>query len=598
MIQLNISKFFNKRNIDLPLDQLKQLQSEKLIHMVKMAKESLLPAFLGPIICLPLFAESAGYDRFYLWFIVANICLLLRAYLVLSTNPQMNIDKNILKMNWAIGLSSACWGFGWLILLPTYSLENYLLYYTITLIFVFINMYGNCLNWSTLVSFIAPLQICLFVYYFFIPNAVVHWPIVTGAALFFYYSLKMGSLFSLSWEKNLILKFKNDALLDELIIEKDTSIAANTAKSDFIATASHDLRQPMQAINIFLALLNDQKMDEDEKLIVGKLKFSADQLNKMFNALLDISKLDAQSILVKDAVFDLSVLASNLQGVLAPIASAKKLELNFKYQHIKAYGDMTLLTQLLMNIISNAIQYTQSGSIDVLFTQDANMLVVQVRDTGMGMGKEDLNSMYKEFYRGQYTRGLHDGLGLGLSIVNRIIKLIGATLSVESDLGKGSAFTVKTHFSTITTNDLLDKTPAANQILGDDYSAFTLEDSQRLHLGHLAIIEDDDVLLNAYYQFFTAAGFVVHLIPLNAEEFYSELTKISRLDFILSDYRLGSENGVSYIQKIREQFNADIPAIIVTADTSPEHLKMFDDLSIKALYKPIEPSEIVKHIKK
>ena len=265
---------------------------------------------------------------------------------------------------------------------------------------------------------------------------------------------------------------------------------------------------------------------------------------------------------------------------------------------MNAYGDLALLTQILMNIISNAIQYTESGGIDVLFTQDTQGLVVQIRDTGLGMSKEDLNSIYKEFYRGQHTRALHDGLGLGLSIVNRIINLIGATLSVESDLGRGSVFTLKTYFATIEPEALLDNTAAANQVLGDDCSAFTLEDSQCLHLGHLAIIEDDDVLLNAYYQFFTAAGFVVHPIPLNAGEFYSELEKISHLDFILSDYRLGFENGASYIQKIREQFNADIPAIIVTADTSPEHLKMFDDLSIKALYKPIEPSEILKHIKK
>jgi len=255
-----------------------------------------------------------------------------------------------------------------------------------------------------------------------------------------------------------------------LTIEKDASIAANAAKSDFIATASHDLRQPMQAINIFLALLNDQKMDEDEKLIIGKLKFSADQLNRMFNALLDISKLDARSILVKDTLFDVSVLASNLQGLLVPIAKAKNLNLNFKYQNMNAYGDLALLTQILMNIISNAIQYTESGSIDVLFTQDTQGLVVQIRDTGLGMSKEDLNSIYKEFYRGQHTRALHDGLGLGLSIVNRIIKLIGATLSVESDLGRGSVFTLKTYFATIEPEALLDNTAAANQVLGDDCS--------------------------------------------------------------------------------------------------------------------------------
>jgi len=132
-------------------------------------------------------------------------------------------------------------------------------------------------------------------------------------------------LFSRSWERSMALRFRNDALVHDLIVEKDASNAANLAKSDFIATASHDLRQPMQAINIFMEMLQKEKLADSGNLIVNKLRFSIDLLNKMFNTLLDISKLDAKAVIVVEETFGAQQLLVELNEHFQPIAHEKIL---------------------------------------------------------------------------------------------------------------------------------------------------------------------------------------------------------------------------------------------------------------------------------
>jgi signal transduction histidine kinase/CheY-like chemotaxis protein len=595
-MRFTFSQFSSREDEGLSHQQTHQLAFEKLAHMHQAARQSLVPAFLGPLICIPLFAASAGYTRFYAWFLIANLCLILRAYLVLTVKPQEDVQRGIAKLNWAIGLPSATWGLGWLLLLPTPLLEQYLLYYSITLIFFFINMFGNAVNRSTLVPFIFPLQICLFAYYLAVPNAIAEWPIVIGATLFFFYSVKLGLIFADSWQKNIILRFRNEELLKALTIEKDISVAANIAKSDFIATASHDLRQPMQAINIFLALLDDRRISEAEKrTLIEKLKASADHLNKMFKTLLDISKLDAQSVQVKQSRFQIAGMVSDLRDIFQPVAAQKKLELIFLAEPMGVYGDRLLLQQILTNLIANAIQYTTTGGVTVSFLLPQGGLVVEVADTGCGIPAAELEFIFQEFYRVQSTRAVHDGLGLGLSIVNRLVKLVGGQLDVVSTPGHGTTFTLKTGYSTKPQGVEAIGSPGAQALA---INGSPSQQGNLLAALHLAVIEDDEALREAYRQFFGSMGFTVHVIPLLEEEFHNSLLNTPQLDFIMSDYRLGHKNGVDYIQMIREEFNAEIPAVIITADTSPEHIKIFEELNIKTLHKPIEPEAILAHITK
>ena len=141
------------------------------------------------------------------------------------------------------------------------------------------------MNWKTFCAFVIPLKIPEVIFICAFYNQVI-WPIAAGSLVTFYLALKMALLFSRSWERSMALRFSNDALVHDLIVEKDASNAANLAKSDFIATASHDLRQPMQAINIFMEMLQKEKLADSGNLIVNKLRFSIDLLNKMFNTLL------------------------------------------------------------------------------------------------------------------------------------------------------------------------------------------------------------------------------------------------------------------------------------------------------------------------
>lgn len=214
-----------------------------------------------------------------------------------------------------------------------------------------------------------------------------------------------------------------------------------------------------------------------------------------------------------------------------------------------------------------------------------------MRDTGCGISQADCELIFKEFFRAEQTRALHDGLGLGLAIVKRLTQLIDATLSVKSRLGSGTTFLLQTKYTLSQELEHQAMMPAYATTSVEPVSSAASTGSK-----HIAIIEDDEALLDAYQKLFSAAGFVVHTIPIVHAELSNSLLTVDRLDFVLSDFRLGAKNGVDFIQSIREEYNAEIPALLLTADTSPQHIQMFSDLNIRVLYKPIKSKEILDYV--
>jgi CheY-like chemotaxis protein/anti-sigma regulatory factor (Ser/Thr protein kinase) len=261
-------------------------------------------------------------------------------------------------------------------------------------------------------------------------------------------------------------------------------------------------------------------------------------------------------------------------------------------------GDPQLLEQILRNLLANAVQYTDTGSIVVSFENDHGHLKVSVQDSGHGIPSEDLPVIFNEFFRSEHSRSHHDGLGLGLSIVNRIVQKIGGECTVKSELGLGSLFTIRTKYTVVNdTNVAISPKVLSTNSGGQAISKAVLDirptNSNNINLG---IIENDFSLQNAYAEYFSKIGYSVHLIPYEEKEFKDYLVDIPQLHFILSDFRLEDRNGIYFIQKLREEFNDDIPACIVTADTSPQHLQLFDHLNIHVLYKPIDIQTIEKFI--
>jgi len=572
---------------------------EKLNYMYSFAKSSTVATILAPIISIPLYNSSIDPWRFYSWFTAMTIIVGIRMYIIYTVDLTKDINRNFALLNWAVGLTTFAWGVGWLILIQENTLLNYLIYEIISLTVLFVGMVGYCVNWKTFFSFVLPLKLpeVIFVYINF---QTIVWPVAAGSLVALYLALKMATLFSKSWEKSISLRFLNDSLVNQLIDEKNASIAANIAKSEFIATASHDLRQPMQALNIYLELINFKNLEATTKSTIQKIKASVEQLNKMFNTLLDISKLDAESVTIQNESFDSKTFLKEIQELFQAQIANKKLDFEFKSNHLFILGDKFLLQQILNNLISNAIQYTSRGRIDVALYAENNYLTLEVKDTGCGISIEDQSLIFKEFYRVSSSRSMHDGLGLGLTIVNRILKIIKAQILLESETGKGSRFKVITSYPTtalLNTNQFKESSAPSN-VLAPIYNhnkvdqPNAVDESKR----HIAVIEDDLSLLAAYTEFFTNKEFTVYSFNGSMSQLQEGLLNITHLDFVISDYRLETETGDQIIQKIREEFNSHIPALILTADTSPQHIKLFKKLKIEVLYKPITTTEIYKFI--
>ena len=568
---------------------IEQVAIEKLGYMRDFAKSSTIATILAPLLCIPLYDVTTGNWQIYAWFLLMAVVVTVRIFLVKSIDLDKDIDLNFKKLNWGVGLVTFAWGMGWLLLVPEMTAVNYLLYQIISLSVLFVGMVGYCVNWKTFCTFVIPLKLPEVIFTCVFYNQII-WPIAAGSLVTFYLALKMALLFSRSWERSMALRFRNEALVNDLIVEKDTSNAANLAKSDFIATASHDLRQPMQAINIFMEMLQKEKLTVGGNLIVKKLRFSIDLLNKMFNTLLDISKLDAKAVIVVEEAFGAKQLLDELNEHFHPIANEKNIELRLSNSQFLIHGDRTLTGQLIRNLLANAIQYTKKGYVEVELRQEIDQLVIVVSDTGLGISEVELPFIYKEFYRSQHSRNSHDGLGLGLTIVNRILKIINGAMSVKSELGVGTVFTISTPFKI--SNDM----KSLAEQFGDNVSHLGADLSTSFQSKHIGIIENDRGLLDAYEHFFGNAGFVVHVIPTTEVDLQFHLLNIPQLDFILSDFRLDSGNSLHLIQRLRDEFNAEIPAVILTADTSPENLKIFNDLNIQVIYKPIEAKEVLAFI--
>ena len=199
-------------------------------------------------------------------------------------------------------------------------------------------------------------------------HKVIVWPIALGSMVAFYLALKMGFLFAKSWEKSFSLRIRNDALFDQLTEEKNASMAANKVKSEFIATASHDLRQPMQAINIFIEMIDPGELNDKHSSIFLRIRKSVSVLNRMFNTLLDISKLDS-NFSIKERLFTTHEIITGLEDSFVDICHEKGIVLNCRHDDFTVRGDANLIEQILRNLLSNAIQYTDRGSITVGFPQ-------------------------------------------------------------------------------------------------------------------------------------------------------------------------------------------------------------------------------------
>lgn len=568
------------------------LLREKAAHITKAARSATIANILAPLLCIPAFGDEVTPLRLNGWLSYMFAVIVVRTWIIYKlaykaehiSDPQ----RNLRMVSFAVGIVGLGWGLGWVLMAPELQMINRMIYvYMITAAMVS-GMFAYSVNKPTFYAFTLPIMI---------PSLgsaiwsleIFPWTFSVGLATLYIVVLSIAKNFSQTFEDSVRLRFRNERLYQELANERDQSIAANVAKSRFIAVASHDLRQPMHAVNVYLDLVNFDNLPAEEKKSLQKIKSSITTLNAMFDALLNISKLDADVTQVNHRSFYLSDLVHTLRDLTEAKATNKGLTLQITAPEWVVRGDKLLLQQIIGNLISNAIQYTETGSIAVTFDAVDDCLRIEVRDTGCGIPSSEQADIFNEFYRAEKTRALHDGLGLGLSIVKRLSHLIGADVRVFSEEGQGARFSVQTPFTCAGLKEDLQRSETVVKLPKTDRS---------LQGKHIAIIEDNPIIVDAYRQVLVEKGAHVEVLSEFAAELDIQLASIDHLDCILSDYRLSQTTGDQLIQKLRDNFNYEVPAIIVTADTSPKHMHLFEGLNVQVLHKPISFLEVSQAIEK
>lgn len=564
-----------------------EIAKQKSAYIVQTARSVTVTNVLAPFFALGLFYDDADPIKLSIWLSYMAFATFIRTW----TTSQLEYreekietpDRDLKVVTLGVALIGAGWGLGWFLLVPDLNEMNRMIYLFVTAGGMFNSMFGYCVHWPTFYSFVIPTMVPAVTSVLW-NRDLFPWPFAVGISILLVSVFKIGKNFSKTFEDSVRLRLRNEKLYEELALERDQSIAANVAKSNFVASASHDLRQPMYAVNMYLDTLDLNIIPASQIETITKIKGSVETLNEMFEALLNISKLDSLSFKPSNHSFSVDQFSKALHQVVRPLALQKKLRIEFDAIPNYAFGDDALLNQMLLNLISNAIHYTDAGHVDVKFFIVHDCLHISVADTGCGITEEDQTRIFQEFFRVDKTRSAHDGLGLGLSIVKRLSALIGAEVSIESYIGKGTKFTVTTQY------------PVSDSIQKTEKLYSVAQSKQQSVVGKtVAVIEDDPVVLEGYAKALSTRGAVVIKIELTEQAFEDQMIMFAttQIDFIISDYRLGNLTGAEIIGKLREVFDREIPAMIVTADTSPAHIQFFLKLNIPVLHKPISFQRVV-----
>ncbi len=230
-------------------------------------------------------------------------------------------------------------------------------------------------------------------------------------------------------------------MVGQLTEKKQHAEQANLLKSRFLAAASHDLRQPIHALNLFLDALKNHVHGKQGDEVYGKVVNSVEAFNSLLDALLDISRLDAGVIQPKYQLFFMQPLLDRLYDEFVMLAHEKGLQLEMPFCAAQVYSDPLLLERVLRNLISNAIHYTEQGTVSLTSRIDEAGLQLTLRDTGVGIAPQHLAHIFEEYYQaGSQHSNRHKGLGLGLAIVKRLDQLLSLQLQVTSTPGEGSCF--------------------------------------------------------------------------------------------------------------------------------------------------------------
>jgi signal transduction histidine kinase/CheY-like chemotaxis protein len=384
----------------------------------------------------------------------------------------------------------------------------------------------------------------------------------------------LGLIFNKNFSETIFLKINSTRIARELKVQKDLAEKANIAKSHFLAAASHDLRQPIHAIGLYIGALRNARKDCEIHEIVDKIQSSIIDMDILFSGILDISRLDAGAVKFHNRPFSIDYIIKRVCNDHRLEAAAQGIDLRFVKCSKNVNSDPIIVERILRNLISNAVRYTETGRVLVGGRRCGDDIRIEVWDTGCGIAPEHQERIFEEFYQVEnLERDRTKGLGLGLAIVKKLTEIINTPLDFRSRPHKGSYFSITLPTSTSALTD-------------DDHSGVLIADSEGK--GLIAVVDDEIAIRDAMSSLLQKWGYSVASAG-SADELIKGLSIANRSpDLMICDHRLrAGETGHDVIRRVRSVFNKTIPAMLITGDTAPERIAEAQSGDALVLHKPV-----------
>jgi len=570
--------------LELPRERLSQVRAEQIRALYRQAPLAILSGLVVPIPLLIVFWGAISEALLVSWYASMAVVAAVRSALVFAYRRAAPEAADLAAWGnlYVLGtiISGSVWGAAGVLLFVPGALD-----YQFFLDFILAGMCtGSVASLGAFLpafyAFLLPTMLP------FLAIAVVQGDTVHLAVVFanVFYLLAMSVFarnFNRSLTESLRLQFENLRLVDEVTAKKDEAERANVAKSRFLAAASHDLRQPLHAMALFVSALQEKSRESETRRILDQLTLSVEALEGLFHALLDVSKLDAGIVRPEVRGFSVQALFDRIGREFAEEAADKGLRLRLMPTRAFVHSDATLLERILRNLVSNAIHYTRTGGVVVGCRRRGGDLRIDVCDSGIGIDPSHFTDIFQEFYQvGNPERDRDKGLGLGLAIVDRLARLLRHPVTVVSVPSRGSVFSV-----TVPRGDtaaIEPEPPQPAEIIGGNLGGALL-----------VVIDDERAVLEGMREVLQQWG-CRPLLAGSADEALAQLAAAGqRPTAVIADYRLrAGETGIAAIERIQSEYGADIPGVIITGDTAPDRLREAEASGYHLLHKPVRPARL------
>jgi PAS domain S-box-containing protein len=375
---------------------------------------------------------------------------------------------------------------------------------------------------------------------------------------------------------------------EELVVARKEAERANRAKSRFLATASHDLRQPMQTIQLLNASMMKFVPDAQVRELLQQQRQAIESMTRLLNALLDISRLESGAIEPVSVDVSVAEIFDELRSEFSSLARAREIDLQVEVPRVVLSTDRTLFYQLLQNLLGNALKYTDHGWVRVRCVAEADGVAIFVEDSGIGIPADKLERIFDEYYQVDTHGTKRMGVGLGLAIVKEVARLLGFTVKIQSKVGEGTQAALRIPNKYRVASGVATAEPAAAQA-----------SSAAPRKARLILVEDNDGVRLATELFLKLEGHET-LSARTVAEAEVLLERLAPGDVLIADYHLDGKNtGLDLLLRLRERVGYDVPGVVLSGDL-PSVLR-----SIKSpvpachfLSKPVDTTALVDAIEK